>query len=327
MQLTKVQQESAQAIVQVFETGKLGTKKAYSVVTLLRGDTGGLTYGKHQTTINSGNLYLLIKAYTETAGALYATQFVPYMALLAKKAPLLASNTAFKKLLADAGTDPVMQKAQDDFFDRVFWEPAVKTATAYGFTRPLSAAIIYDSMIHGSWGMIRDRTNNAVGAPKSINEVTWIQAYNNTRRSWLANHSNKLLRNCVYRQDALKALMAAGEWDLSPPFTVRGVKVTLEALGITDSVEEPTPLIVDAVPEDDNDRLLLFIKDDWMRGDDVKELQTALVARKYLPNDPKSMDGIYGPATYKAVMAFQAAVKITVDGIVGNNTRTRLGID
>ena len=61
--LTEVQKRVSQAIVNIFETGKPGGK--YGKVTLLPGDPGHLTYGRSQTTLASGNLYLLIKAYTE----------------------------------------------------------------------------------------------------------------------------------------------------------------------------------------------------------------------------------------------------------------------
>ena len=55
--LTDLQKKTAQAIVQIFETSRvLGN---YGQVTLLRGDTGHLTYGKAQTTLGSGNLALL----------------------------------------------------------------------------------------------------------------------------------------------------------------------------------------------------------------------------------------------------------------------------
>src|SRR5690242_6887784 len=47
----------AEAIVNIFETGSaLGN---YGAVTLIPHDSGHLTYGRSQTTLGSGNLYLL----------------------------------------------------------------------------------------------------------------------------------------------------------------------------------------------------------------------------------------------------------------------------
>jgi spore germination protein len=57
------------------------------------------------------------------------------------------------------------------------------------------------------------------------------------------------------------------------------------------------------------------------RGDDVKLLQTKLNNLNFSAGTP---DGIFGPKTKTAVMAFQKASGITVDGIVGQNTYAKL---
>lgn len=54
------------------------------------------------------------------------------------------------------------------------------------------------------------------------------------------------------------------------------------------------------------------------RGDEVKILQTQLNQLGY---DAGKADGIFGTRTDNAVRAFQRASNITVDGIVGDNTR------
>ena len=59
--LTELQKKAAQAIVNIFETGR--AEGEYGKVTLLPGDPGHLTYGKSQTTLTRGNLFLLIKAF------------------------------------------------------------------------------------------------------------------------------------------------------------------------------------------------------------------------------------------------------------------------
>jgi len=69
-------------------------------------------------------------------------------------------------------------------------------------------------------------------------------------------------------------------------------------------------------------RLLKYVKAKMMRGDDVKELQTALKRTGY---DPGPIDGIFGPKTEKAVKAFQRVKGLVVDGIVGPKTAAALG--
>lgn len=56
-------------------------------------------------------------------------------------------------------------------------------------------------------------------------------------------------------------------------------------------------------------------------GDAVRELQTQLTQLGY---DTKGIDGKYGDNTAAAVRAFQAAQGLTVDGMAGTQTRTRL---
>ena len=75
--ISTLQKQSAQAIVNIFETGKaLGD---YGNVTLLAGDAGHLTYGRSQTTLASGNLLLLLRAYVAAPGATHAAVLKPFM--------------------------------------------------------------------------------------------------------------------------------------------------------------------------------------------------------------------------------------------------------
>jgi peptidoglycan hydrolase-like protein with peptidoglycan-binding domain len=69
-------------------------------------------------------------------------------------------------------------------------------------------------------------------------------------------------------------------------------------------------------------RLLLYRKQfAYMRGEDVRNVQRRLL---HLGFDPKGIDGVYGPQTEAAVRRFQASAGITMDGIVGPETRARL---
>ena len=63
--MTDIQKRTAQAIVNVFETGR--ARGDYSKVTVLPGDSGHLTYGRSQASLS--NLYLLIDAYCTENGA------------------------------------------------------------------------------------------------------------------------------------------------------------------------------------------------------------------------------------------------------------------
>ncbi len=67
---------------------------------------------------------------------------------------------------------------------------------------------------------------------------------------------------------------------------------------------------------------LLKLTSPYMRGDDVRDVQDALQIVSFSPGQS---DGIFGLKTESAVKAFQKDRKIKVDGIVGQDTTSKLG--
>lgn len=305
--LTDTQKKTAQAIVQIFETGRV--EGDYGAVTLLAGDTGHLTYGKAQTTLASGNLALLLDGYCRAADAALAGELIPFLPRVERRDFSLDRDRTFRSLLREAGDDPVMQAVQDSFFDRVYWQPAVKSLEGIGGSKALTAAVVYDSRVHGSWHRMRDLTNTERGALASLGETAWVAAYIETRRHWLATNSNTLLRKTVYRMDALRGLLDEGAWDLPLPLTVRGQRIDQASLAGTVRVSAA----------DTGDRVLRLTRP-MMRGEDVQALQRALAAA----GAAIEADGIFGGDTEKAVLRFQAQKGLTVDGIVGPATMAAL---
>ena len=309
MQLAVPQKAAAQAIVNIFETGSI--RGNYGDVTLLRGDSGQLTYGRSQTTLASGNLYLLIKDYSARPDGAYAAQMTPYLPQLEACDTVLNNNMDFRGLLKDAGDDPVMHEVQDAFFDRVYWDPAMRSADALGAQTALGAAIVYDSTVHGSWARMRERTRQKFGELSAIGEKAWMGHYIDVRHDWLATNSNVLLQKTVYRMEALAALVRAGNWNLKLPFTVRGSNITADSLG------ETTPV---RVPAESAPRRLLKYRSPPMSGPDVVWLQERL-ARAGIR---VTASGVFDAVTDAAVRAFQENNDLKVDGVVGPVTRTAL---
>src|SRR5262245_65525488 len=81
--ITELQKKTAQAIVNIFETSHI--RGDYGMVTLLAGDSGHLTYGRSQTTLAGGNLFLLIRAYCQAPEAHFADALQPYLERLSAR--------------------------------------------------------------------------------------------------------------------------------------------------------------------------------------------------------------------------------------------------
>ncbi len=308
--IQEIKKKAAQAIVNIFETGT--PYGDYSRVTLLAGDTGHLTYGRSQTTLASGNLYLLIRAYCRNENSEFGEELSGYLERLENRDFSLDNNTNFKRLLRDAGHDPVMKETQDEFFDRVYWNPAVRSAINSGIRSELGTSVVYDSFVHGSWLRIKKRTDEKFGSATDIGEHNWIAKYIAERYDWLKNHSNQLLRKTVYRMKSFGQIMATGNWSLELPFVVRGVMIDKAMLMYT-----PSPR---ALSSEDESPRLLKLRAPYLKGHDVSALQEAL-AQKGIEVDT---DGIFGPETKTAVIEFQKQAGLEPDGIVGPATRAEL---
>ncbi len=67
---------------------------------------------------------------------------------------------------------------------------------------------------------------------------------------------------------------------------------------------------------------VLRLANPFTRGDDVRLVQQAIIRAGFL----LVADGVFGPDTDRAVRQFQASRRLTVDGIVGSQTRASLGV-
>ena len=243
--LTEFQKRTIQAIVNVFETGKAAGD--YANVTLLPGDAGHLTYGRSQTTLASGNLGRLVESYCEAATGGAAEDLHAYLPRLEARDTTLDQDERFRALLREAGSDGVMQRVQDEFFDRAYWQPALVAAQRLGISTALGTGVVYDSFIHGAWGRLRDATTARVGLPSGSagtgtgeGEHEWVREYVALRRDWLAGHPNPVLRRAVYRMDTFAALVEAGNWALALPVVAHGVLID-EAAVAGSSRTQPAP--------------------------------------------------------------------------------------
>ena len=306
-----LQKKTCLAIVNVFESGSVTGN--YGSVTVLRGDTGHLTYGRSQTTLGSGNLYPLLKAYCDAPDAIQASELRPYLDRIAAKDFALDTDTTLKSLLREAGNDPAMQREQDEFFERAFYQPSLAAATATKLTQPLSQTVVYDSHIQGGWATLSKRVTSAIGpVSDQVSEQQWIAKYIETRKAFLTA-GKPPLPSTVYRMQSFQTLLQSGNWSLRLPFSVHGVTISSTSF----SPSPDLPLVRVAVPEPEMDRhTVLTPKIPYTRGADVLALQKSLNAMG-LTN---SEDQVYGPFTQVLVKRLQRAHGLRQDAVVGPQT-------
>ena len=298
--LTTTQKQTAQAIINLFETGEvLGD---YGNVTVIVGDTGHLTFGRSQTTLGSGNLLELLNRYCSNPGAHFSGRLVPWLPRFQATDLTLDTDIRLHNTLRATADDRVMRDTQDVFFDDRYWQPAERAAAAVGVSSPLSLAVVYDSVVHGSWKAMRDRTNQQSGTVNALGEQGWIEAYIATRRQWLGTSARSDLRKTVYRMDAFQRLADQEFWGLNLPLVVRDAEISPATLGAS------PPGCYDG-PQPATRSLALQVP--LARGLDVRLVQLGLSDRGA---DIKA-DGIFGQTTARRVREYQLSQGLPATGV------------
>jgi len=305
-EVTDLQRRIINAIVSIFETDTIAG--AYSSVVFAIGDKGQLTYGKHQTTLTSGNLAKLVTAYIAQPGAVFASELGDYVPRLKAQDEALNHDTYLKNLLRAAADDPLMRQTQDDFFTNSYQVPAFQDAARRGFQEALSWCVRYDGQVQGSWSTIAAETDADAGAVTPATERNWISTYVALRRKFLANGAG-ILPNTVYRMDAIRALIDINAWDLALPLVVRGHEVTDTSLAAL-------PLDVYHGPALGS--RIIKVGMPIMAGLDVRRVQLAL-SRPGVGFDV-SADGKYGRMTSQTVATFQRSRSLDPSGEVDQPT-------
>jgi chitosanase len=237
MTLSAAQKHAVDACLCIFETGQLPLPSAYATCVILN-DGAGISYGKHQATDRSSSLDLIVQRYIVNKGtrADELSEYVKYLtgnqtAEYVPGMPYPPWLVALTGLLRAAGADPIMQRAQDEIFDELYFRPALGHANAAGVQHALSLLAIYDTCIQSGPGAVSAMRNRFAEAcpANGGDEKAWTTAYVQARKAWLLAAKNPLVQRSVYRPEALLRLIGDGNWDLNLPLTVRGVKVTAPA--------------------------------------------------------------------------------------------------
>ena len=229
------------AVVNIFETSRpFGDFAAYAVLD----DGAGVSYGISQFTHRSGSLLAVIENYLDTGGVIGRYLFIKFLPLLRKtdaaSIAALAGDRSFEKALKAAAVSREMRSAQTATACRLYLAPAIAACEELGLSTPLSLAVVYDSVVHGSWIRIRDSIKLRTPG-KGGSEKEWITAYVRKRHAWLT--SSPRLAKTAYRTRFFLEQLTLGRWELQLPLRVRGVllsdSILSRAGAAQDSAAEP----------------------------------------------------------------------------------------
>ncbi|HVF47288.1 MAG TPA: chitosanase [Pyrinomonadaceae bacterium] len=230
MTMTEIDKLKAMAMVHIFETSRpFGD---YSACVVLD-DGAGVSYGINQFTHRSGSLREVVERYLATgalAGRNVLAAAMPLLKSTSRPAiDRLASDAAFKRALKAAASTPEMRTAQTAVAFERYLRPALDICRSRGFALPLSLAVVYDSVTHGSWeriaarvtplGVIRKASKDA-----TLTEKAWITEYVRRRHLWLTHLPR--LRATNYRTRFFLGQIAIGNWELRLPLNVHGIRLT-----------------------------------------------------------------------------------------------------
>ena len=246
MTFTNDDRLKAMAIVNIFETSRPFGDYAACVVL---NDGAGVSYGINQFTHRSGSLQAVVETYLNNGGmigreALSAN--IPILRLrIASAINKLAADERFKNALRAAGVTDEMKEAQQQIAFAKYLRPALTICEAKGFVLPLSLAVVYDSVTHGSWERIAERVGGAASrklldlperhslsahraaepqGKDESGEKAWITEYIRKRHLWLSNIPR--LKAANYRTKFFLDQIAISNWELRLPLNVHGVRLT-----------------------------------------------------------------------------------------------------
>lgn len=209
----------ALAIVNIFETSK--PYGSYASLAVLN-DGAGISFGINQFTHRSGSLLAVIEGYLERGGLVGREVIESRLPLLQKTTSAaietLAADTRFRNAIQAAAITAEMRAAQEHVAFEKYLKPAIEACEGSQFALPLSLAVVYDSITHGSWERFRDSVS-----PK-LDEKAWITEYVRNRDAWLRSVSR--LKATRYRTKFFLSQIALGRWNLELPLDVHGTRLS-----------------------------------------------------------------------------------------------------
>ena len=219
-QFSKLDLSKAAAIIHIFETGKPFGDYAACVVL---DDGAGISYGISQFTHRSGSLCAVVERYITLGGIVGSAVMLECLPTLRTKTSAainkLSANASLIKALKAAAVTREMKQTQHDVMTAMYLKPAIAVCERFGFVEPLRLAVVYDSIVHGSFNRVARTVSVA-----TKNEREWITEYLRRRDAWLLSISR--LNKTRYRTQFFLSQIAISNWTLKLPVSVHGYRLT-----------------------------------------------------------------------------------------------------
>lgn len=294
MTFTRTDKLKTLTIVHIFETSRpLGNYAACAVL----GDGAGVSYGINQFTHRSGALYAVATRYLSGGGKVGAEAIRSRMAQLRDSSTAairgLGADATFKNALRAAAATREMKAAQIDTANDLYLGPAIDICGKFGFSDPMSLAVIYDSVVHGSFNRVARTVEADMGS-----ERMWITEYVRRRDRWLLSYPRLALTR--YRTRFFLDQIAIANWDLKLPLNVNGTR--LRSLGADASANADAAPPTVAVPAEKSVLQTAgeFAAKVESRFDQVESTVTAVTTRT---DSAKSMWTTIGGTLWQALWA------------------------
>jgi chitosanase len=231
---TTQQSDADHVVAQMISVFENGTPEIqYGYVEDLN-DGRGYTAGRAGFCTACGDLLTVVNDYTTQVPDNALAKYLPTLTRLAASSDDSTDGLdGFERAWRTAAREPAFRQAQDRVTDGLYGAPARKLAEDNGVRSALGLAILVDTAVQqgtdddpdGLPAVVRKTNAEMGGAPADgIDETKWLRGFLDVRRTILENPSSsdtrKVWSESVGRVDALRALLDAGNLDLTTPFTI-----------------------------------------------------------------------------------------------------------
>jgi len=188
-------------------------------------DSGIVSYGRFQFTLQSGSLFSVLDRYAQRANSAPANELrTSYLARVQAREEALRSDLRLRDLLVAAASETMMQTVQDEIATEVYWDRVQNLSIQpRKILTPLGQALLFDMAInhgvfHDMIGLaetvlgVKSKSRVGENGTTEIALITKIAQFRQERMNALAIRLNA--PGLIPRGDFWVRVVMEGDWDL-----------------------------------------------------------------------------------------------------------------